>query len=206
MSQEPVTGHEISVPVYVVDDDESVRDSLAFMLDGYDLNVSTYAGGRSFLDNADIMQPGCVILDSRMPELRGQEVQAILTQCHSPLSIIFLTGHGDVSMAVDALKSGAVDFFQKPVDGEKLVQAIAIAVDKSLVRSEQLRALLSYQSLTEREHDILLLLVQGKRNQQIADGLCIAVRTVEVHRSSLMKKFNAKTIAELVLQYGMAIN
>lgn len=206
MSQKPVTGHEVSVPVYVVDDDESVRDSLAFMLEGYDLNVTTYAGGRSFLDNADIMQPGCVILDSRMPELRGQEVHAILTQCHSPLSIIFLTGHGDVSMAVDALKSGAVDFFQKPVDGEELVQAIVIAVDKSLVRSEQLSALLSYQSLTEREHDILLLLVQGKRNQQIADNLCIAVRTVEVHRSSLMKKFNAKTIAELVLQYGMAIN
>jgi len=129
-----------------------------------------------------------------------------LTQCHSPLSIIFLTGHGDVSMAVDALKSGAVDFFQKPVDGEKLLQAIILAVEKSWQRNEQLKALLSYQSLTEREHDILLLLVQGKRNQQIADGLCIAVRTVEVHRSSLMKKFNAKTIAELVLQYGLAIN
>ena len=83
---------------------------------------------------------------------------------------------------------------------------ITIAAEKSLVRSEQLSALLSYQSLTVRELDILLLLVQGKRNQQIADNLCIAVRTVEVHRSSLMKKFNAKTIAELVLQYGLAIN
>ncbi|MDX2321518.1 MAG: response regulator [Moritella sp.] len=195
-----------TVPVYVVDDDESVRDSLAFMLEGYDVNVTTYAGGPTFLDNADIMLPGCVILDSRMPELRGQEVHAILRQCHSPLSIIFLTGHGDVSMAVDAFKSGAVDFFQKPVDGEKLLQAIILAAEKSLQRSEQLKALSSYQSLTERERDILLLLVQGKRNQQIADGLCIAVRTVEVHRSSLMKKFNAKTIAELVLQYGMAIN
>lgn len=196
----------MSVPIYVVDDDESVRDSLAFMLDSYDLNVTTYAGGQAFLDDADIMQPGCVILDSRMPELRGQDVHAILSQCHSPLSIIYLTGHGDVSMAVDAFKSGAVDFFQKPVDGEKLVQAIAIAAEKSLQRSEQLKALLSYQSLTERERDIVLLLVQGKRNQQIADDLCIAVRTVEVHRSSLMKKFNAKTIAELVLQYGMAVN
>ena len=211
MSQEFVTGsvvveHDVSVPVYVVDDDESVRDSLAFMLGGYDIYVTTYAGGQAFLDNAEIMQPGCVSLDSRMPGLRGQEVQAILTQCHSPLSIIFLTGHGDVSMAVDAFKSGAVDFLQKPVDGEKLVQAITIAAEKSLVRSEQLSALLSYQSLTERELDILLLLVQGKRNQQIANDLCIAVRTVEVHRSSLMKKFNAKTIAELVLQYGLAVN
>ena len=206
MSQKPVAGHVVAVPVYVVDDDESVRDSLAFMLDGYDVNVTTYAGGPSFLDNAAIMQPGCVILDSRMPELRGQDVQAILAQCNSPLSIIFLTGHGDVSMAVDALKSGAVDFFQKPVDGEKLLQAIATAAEKSVARSVQLSALLSYQSLTEREHDILLLLVQGKRNQQIADTLCIAVRTVEVHRSSLMKKFNAKTIAELELQYGFAVN
>jgi two-component system response regulator TtrR len=109
-------------------------------------------------------------------------------------------------MAVDALKSGAVDFFQKPVDGEKLVQAIMLAADKSVVRSQQLSALLSYQSLTDREQEILLLLVHGKRNQQIADALCIAVRTVEVHRSSLMKKFQAKTIAELVLQYGLAIN
>jgi two-component system response regulator TtrR len=211
MNQEFVTGtvvveHNVSVPVYVVDDDESVRDSLAFMLDGYDINITAYAGGRSFLDDADIMQPGCVILDSWMPELRGQEVQTILRQCNSPLSIIFLTGHGDVSMAVDAFKSGVVDFFQKPVDGEKLVQAIVVAADKSLARHKQLSALLSYQSLTEREFDILSLLVQGKRNQQIADMLCIAVRTVEVHRSSLMKKFNAKTIAELVLQYGVAIN
>jgi len=156
MSQKSVTGsvvasHDVSVPVYVVDDDESVRDSLAFMLDGYDIKVTTYAGGPAFLDNAEIMLPGCVILDSRMPELRGQDVQAILTQCHSPLSIIFLTGHGDVSMAVDAFKSGAVDFFQKPVDGEKLVLAITLAAEKSVVRSEQLSALLSYQSLTERE-------------------------------------------------------
>jgi len=196
----------ISVPTYVVDDDESVRDSLAFMLDSYDLNVTTYTGGQVFLDNADIMQPGCVILDSRMPELRGQDVHAILSRCHSPLSIIYLTGHGDISMAVHALKSGAVDFFQKPVDGEKLVQAISIAAKKSIQRSEQLKALLSYQSLTDRERAILLLLIKGKRNQQIADDLCIAVRTVEVHRSSLMKKFNAKTIAELVLQYGMVVN
>jgi len=192
----------LSVPVYIVDDDESVRDSIEFMLDGYDINVKTYSDGQLFLDSIDIMQPGCIILDSRMPKLRGQDVQALLNQSQSPLSIIFLTGHSDVSMAVNAFKSGAVDFFQKPVEGEKLVQALISAATKSLSRYQRLGALLSYQSLTERELNILFLLVQGKRNQQIADALCIAVRTVEVHRSHLMKKFNTKSIAELVLQYG----
>ena len=127
---------ELKLPVYVVDDDESVRDSLAFMLEGHDFNVTTFEDGQAFIDGVDLSQPGCVVLDSRMPILRGQEVQQRLNQQHSPLSVIFLTGHGDVPMAVDALKLGAVDFFQKPVDGEQLALAIHKAMRHSLTMYE----------------------------------------------------------------------
>lgn len=195
-----------ALPVYVVDDDESVRDSLAFVLEGYDFNVTTFEDGQAFIDNATIDKPGCVVLDSRMPKLRGQEVHVILNQRNSPLSVIFLTGHGDVPMAVDAFKLGAFDFFQKPVDAEKISAAITKACKQSLLRTEQLSSVTAYQSLTEREKGILKLIVKGKRNQKIADELCIAVRTVEVHRSSLMKKFRAKTVTDLVLRYGDVIN
>lgn len=193
---------KINVPVYVVDDDESVRDSLAFMLEGHDFNVTTFEDGQAFLDQVDLLLPGCVVLDSRMPILRGQEVQQRLNKAQSPLSVIFLTGHGDVPMAVDALKLGAVDFFQKPVDGEKLALAIHKAIACSLVLFENQEHKKMFDLLTEREAEILKLIVTGKRNQQIAEELCVAVRTIEVHRSSLMKKYKAKTVADLVMSYA----
>lgn len=193
---------ELVVPVYVVDDDESVRDSLTFMLEGYDFTVFSFNDGQDFIDNVDMMKPGCVVLDSRMPILRGQEVHAVLNQQQSPLSVIFLTGHGDVPMAVDALKSGAVDFFQKPVDGEQLALAIHKAMTASLSFYNKQNSKKVLDSLTERESEILHLIVAGKRNQQIAAELFVAVRTVEVHRSSLMKKLNAETVADLVMTYA----
>ncbi len=190
------------LPVFVVDDDESVRDSLAFMLEGYDFNVESYADGVTFLDQANIEQAGCVVLDIRMPIMMGQQVHRLLKDKRSPLMVIFLTGHGDVPMAVEALKHGAIDFFQKPVDGEKLVAAIHHAEKKSLHNQSQLLLHKAFETLTTREQDLLRLLVKGYKNQQISDELCIAVRTVEVHRSSLMKKLHAKTIAELVMFYS----
>lgn len=193
---------KINVPVYVVDDDESVRDSLAFMLEGHDFNVVTFDDGQTFINQVDLSQPGCVVLDSRMPILRGQEVQQRLNQQQSPLSVIFLTGHGDVPMAVDALKLGAVDFFQKPVDGEQLALAIHKAITHSLMLFGKQEHKKMFDSLTERETEILKLIVTGKRNQQIAEELCVAVRTIEVHRSSLMKKCHAKTVADLVMSYA----
>jgi two-component system response regulator TtrR len=172
------------------------------MLEGHDFNVITFEDGQAFIDDVDLSQSGCVVLDSRMPILRGQEVQQRLNQQQSPLSVIFLTGHGDVPMAVDALKLGAVDFFQKPVDGELLALAInkAIAVSLSIYAKQECKKLLD--SLTERETEILHLIVAGKRNQQIAAELFVAVRTVEVHRSSLMKKLNAEAVADLVMTYA----
>ncbi|HHX8300473.1 TPA: response regulator transcription factor [Vibrio diabolicus] len=193
---------EKQLPVFVVDDDESVRDSLAFMLEEHDFNVTTFADGQSFLDEVDVQQAGCVILDSRMPNLRGQQVHQILNQANSPLAVIYLTGHGDVPMAVDALQAGAVNFFQKPVKGDELAQAILQGQAQSAVNLDMAAAKSAYESLTPREKDILRLIIAGKRNIRIADELCIAMRTVEVHRANLLKKFSAKTVAELAYIYG----
>ncbi|MGY5744998.1 response regulator transcription factor [Vibrio antiquarius] len=193
---------EKQLPVFVVDDDESVRDSLAFMLEEHDFNVTTFADGQSFLDEVDVQQAGCVILDSRMPNLRGQQVHQILNQANSPLAVIYLTGHGDVPMAVDALQAGAVNFFQKPVKGGELAQAILQGLVQSAANLDMAAAKSAYESLTPREKDILRLIIAGKRNIRIADELCIAMRTVEVHRANLLKKFSAKTVAELAYIYG----
>ncbi|HAU8293431.1 TPA: response regulator [Vibrio vulnificus] len=190
------------LPVYVVDDDESVRDSLAFMLEEHDFIVTTFADGQTFLDGVDIEQAGCVILDSRMPNLRGQQVHQILSDANSPLAVIYLTGHGDVAMAVDAMQAGAVNFFQKPVKGAELVHAILKGQIQSTVSLDLTIAQKAYESLTCREKDILRLIIVGRRNIRIADELCIAIRTVEVHRASLLKKFTAKTVAELAYTYG----
>ncbi|MFH4732553.1 response regulator transcription factor [Vibrio diabolicus] len=193
---------EKQLPVFVVDDDESVRDSLAFMLEEHDFNVTTFADGQSFLDEVDVQQAGCIILDSRMPNLRGQQVHQILNQANSPLAVIYLTGHGDVPMAVDALQAGAVNFFQKPVKGDELAQAILQGQAQSAANLDMAAAISAYESLTPREKDILRLIIAGKRNIRIADELCIAMRTVEVHRANLLKKFSAKTVAELAYIYG----
>ncbi|MFV8410482.1 response regulator transcription factor [Vibrio owensii] len=190
------------LPVFVVDDDESVRDSLAFMLEEHDFSVTTFVDGQAFLDGVDIHQAGCVILDSRMPNLRGQQVHQILNEAKSPLAVIYLTGHGDVPMAVDALQAGAVNFFQKPVKGDELAQAILKGQVQSAANLDIADAKAAYESLTPREKDILRLIIAGKRNIRIADELCIAMRTVEVHRASLLKKFSAKTVAELAYIYG----
>lgn len=190
------------LPVFVVDDDESVRDSLAFMLEEHGFSVLTFTDGQAFLDATDIQKAGCVILDSRMPNLRGQQVHQILNEAKSPLSVIYLTGHGDVPMAVEALQAGAVNFFQKPVKGSELAQAILKGHQQSSADIDIAIAKSAYASLTPREKDLLCFIIAGKRNAYIADKLCIAMRTVEVHRSNLLKKFAAKTVAELAYTYG----
>ncbi|PML77436.1 response regulator transcription factor [Enterovibrio norvegicus] len=192
-------------PVYVVDDEEPVRDSLVFMLESFDLQLRDFDSGKAFLAGVDISQPGCVILDSRMPEMRGQDVHALLTEARSPLAVIFLTGHGDVPMAVDALKDGAVDFFQKPVDGEPLVQAIEKALVYSFKRAEDVSIENRYENLTEREKDVLKLVLKGQTNQQMSTTLCVSLRTIEVHRGNMMKKFEATNVADLVLRLSTLI-
>jgi len=193
--------HNITTPVYIVDDDESVRDSLVFMLESYGFSVYPFEDGREFIEQVELSSAACVVLDSAMPQLRGQQVHAILNEVHSPIAVIFLTGHGDVPMAVDALKLGAVDFFQKPADGDRLAKAIEQACLKSELMAQEVTIMDAYDSLTAREQTILELIVAGKRNLAIADELCIAMRTVEIHRANLMRKMNSKTIANLVMLY-----
>ncbi|MCL2916388.1 response regulator [Shewanella corallii] len=184
--------------IYLVDDDEAIADSLSFLLEGFGYQVVWFDDGQQFLDTVDLSEPGCAILDSRMPGLSGQQVQQLLNETASPLSVIFLTGHGDVPMAVDAFKNGAFDFFQKPVQGK----ALAEAIDKGLAHSERQSWKLKHQalidSLTDREKEIFQLVVNGNTNKQMAEALFVAVRTIEVHRAKVMKKLGASNMAQLL--------
>lgn len=191
-----------TLPVYIVDDDQAACESLAMMLEDYDFNVSAFTEGQAFLNAVKPENAGCVILDSRMPELNGQQLQQKLRQLNSPLSVIFLTGFGDVPMAVEALQSGAINFFQKPIKADLLVNALEKGLIQSVEQAEKKMLLDAYNALTPREIEILRLLIAGHRNAPIADELCISVRTVEVHRASLMKKFAASTVAELAFSFG----
>lgn len=193
---------DMALPVYIVDDDQAACESLAMMLEDYDFNVSAFTEGHSFLNSLKPDVPGCLILDNQMPELNGRELQQKLRQLDSPVSVIFLTGFGDVPLAVEALQAGATNFFQKPVKADLLIPAIEEGLVQSVEQSEKQMLLRAYNALTPREADILRLLIEGQRNACIADKLCISVRTVEVHRASLMKKFSASTVAELAFRFG----
>ncbi|MGL6261170.1 response regulator transcription factor [Vibrio sp. WXL103] len=198
MSKQPL-------PIYLIDDEQEVRESLGFLLSSFGLKVSSFCSGMDFFDQVDINQPGCVVLDMRMPEMLGQEVHHKLLQEYSPLKVIFLTGHGDIPSAVEALKKGAIDFLQKPVDGEALVEAIYRCLELSEQQAVIDSYLQNYHTLTKRESQVLDLLTSGKRNQQIADQLCLSLRTIEVHRSNILKKLEVTTLAELMLKYGEII-
>lgn len=192
-------------PLYIVDDEEPVLESMAFMLESYGYEVEAFSSGIDFLNNAELSAPGCVLLDSRMPEMRGQDVHHVMNEKFSPISVIYLTGHGDIPMAVDALKDGALDFFQKPVDGNALVVAVDNAMAQSLKNGEKLSAKQVLQNLTKREKEVLGLVVKGMKNQEMSDSLCVSLRTIEVHRSNVMKKLEAESLAVLIRKVGHLI-
>lgn len=192
-------------PLYIVDDEEPVLESMAFMLESYGYEVEAFSSGIDFLNNAELSAPGCVLLDSRMPEMRGQDVHHVMNEKFSPISVIYLTGHGDIPMAVDALKDGALDFFQKPVDGNALVVAVDNAMAQSLKNGEKLSAKQVLQNLTKREKEVLGLVVKGMKNQEMAGSLCVSLRTIEVHRSNVMKKLEAESLAVLIRKVGHLI-
>ncbi|HGY9592773.1 TPA: response regulator transcription factor [Vibrio campbellii] len=191
--------------LYIVDDEESVLESMVFMLESYGYEVETFSSGIDFLNEVNLSAPGCVLLDSRMPDMRGQDVHQMMNEKLSPISVIYLTGHGDIPMAVDALKDGALDFFQKPVDGNALVMAVDDAMAQSLKNGEKLGAKQVLQSLTKREREVLGLVVKGMKNQEMADLLCVSLRTIEVHRSNVMKKLEAESLAVLIHKVGHLI-
>ena len=188
--------------VYVVDDDEGVRDSLQWLLEGKDYRVRCYDSAESFLSRYDAREVACLIVDIRMGGMTGLELQDRLVERKSPLPIVFITGHGDVPMAVNTMKKGALDFIQKPFQEEALVNLVermltqATEVFSDHQQSASRDALLA--KLTSREAQVLERIVAGRLNKQIADDLGISIKTVEAHRANIMEKLNANTVADLL--------
>ncbi len=188
--------------VYVVDDDEGVRDSLQWLLEGKDYRVRCYDSAETFLSRYDAREVACLIVDIRMAGMTGLELQDKLVERKSPLPIMFITGHGDVPMAVDTMKKGATDFIQKPFKEEELVGLVErmLELAKTSFAGHQQAAsrdaLLG--KLTGREAQVLERIVAGRLNKQIADDLGISIKTVEAHRANIMEKLNANTVADLL--------
>mgnify|MGYP000917895764 CR=1 FL=1 len=183
--------------IRIVDDDEGMRESLSFLLESEGWQSAAYASAREFLIEDAGSVPGCLILDIRMPEMTGLELQQEMNVRGYALPIIFLTGNGDIDMAVGAMRDGAVDFVQKPVRQERLLTAIARAVTRSVsetgaVETEgAIRA--KVQELTEREREIAELIGKKLTNRQISERTGITVRTVEVHRAAIIRKLGVRT-------------
>ncbi|MDP3651242.1 MAG: response regulator [Rhodoferax sp.] len=188
--------------VYVVDDDEAVRDSLQWLLEGKDYRVRCFDSAESFLSRYDAREVACLIVDIRMGGMTGLELQSRLIEIRSPLPVVFITGHGDVPMAVDTMKKGAMDFIQKPFKEEQLAGLVERMLEQAkdsfavYQLSASRDALLS--KLTLRESQVLERIVAGRLNKQIADDLAISIKTVEAHRANIMEKLGANTVADLL--------
>ena len=188
--------------VYVVDDDEAVRDSVQWLLEGQDFRVRSFESAESFLARYDPREIGCVLIDIRMSGMSGLDLQDRLAERDSPLPVAFVTGHGDVPMAVDTMKKGAMDFIQKPFNEEKLVPLVERMLEQARTafaehqQAASRDALLS--KLTGREAQVLERIVAGRLNKQIADDLGISIKTVEAHRANIMEKLGANTVGDLL--------
>jgi two-component system response regulator FixJ len=191
-----------SFVVHIVDDDEAVRQSLAFLLSTAGVPVRIYDSATSFLDALPSLQSGCLITDVRMPDLTGIELLQHLKAKAIDLPVIVITGHGDIPLAVEAMKSGAVDFIEKPFAEESILKAVEAArctLEKRGRRSAEDAAVTArLKSLSERERQVLDGLVAGNANKTIAHDLGISPRTVEVYRANVMTKMQAKSLPELI--------
>ena len=188
--------------VFVVDDDRAMRDSLSWLLDSVGLRVRSYATAAEFLADHDPAQPGCLVLDVRMPGMCGLDLQAELARRGVELPTIVITGHAEVSMAVRAVKAGALDFIEKPFSDQLLLdrvrQALEIDLEVREVRRRREDALRRLATLTAREREVLNLVVAGKQNKEIASELGVSPKTVEVHRAHVMSKMCVDSLAELI--------
>jgi RNA polymerase sigma factor (sigma-70 family) len=188
--------------VHIIDDDDALRDSLVWLLESTGLKVASYPSAEAFLEVWTPTLRGCLILDIRMPGMSGLELHEKLNSQHSTLPVIFITGHGDVPMAVTALKKGAFDFIEKPFHDQDMLNLIeqCLARDRSQHqhRRQGADAQRHIEQLTPREREVLELIVAGRLNKQIADELGISIKTVEVHRARVMEKMEADSLAELV--------
>ncbi len=190
---------------YVVDDDEAVRDSLTWLLESNGYTVRCHASAERFLQslqNTDKSTISCLILDVRMPGMSGLELQERLISENLPMPISFITGHGDVSMAVSTMKRGAVDFIEKPFKENELCALVERMLTKARIDFAQADQRKNTQSLlsklTGRERQVLERIVAGRLNKQIADDLSISIKTVEAHRANIMEKLNVNTVADLL--------
>lgn len=199
MSELPAAPEQI---VHVVDDDEALRDSLLWMLESHGYAVSAHESAEAFLSVCSPEMTGCIVLDVRMPGMSGLELFEELGRRHCGLPAVFITGHGDVPMAVSALKKGAVDFIEKPFAEADMLRLIEHCLERERdgrarrrLEADTVRRL---EHLTQREREVLDLIIAGKLNKQIADVLGISIKTVEVHRARVMEKMGANSLAELV--------
>jgi two-component system response regulator FixJ len=188
--------------IHLIDDDGEVRAAIAFLLTSHGFAVRIHQSAASFLDSVATAQPGCIVSDIRMPEISGLELLHRIKQLSLNLPMILMTGHGDVPLAVDVMKAGAVDFLEKPFADEALIAAIGIAIGRfeTDMRRDEEASLLRERAatLSARERDILDHLVAGKPNKVIAYELNISARTVEVHRASVMTKMRARNLPQLI--------
>jgi two-component system, LuxR family, response regulator FixJ len=193
---------ELAPTVYIVDDDNGVRTSIRVLMKSVGLPAVTFASAQEFLGSYNPMMAGCIILDIRMPGMSGMELQEALNERGAVIPVIFVTGHGDVPMAVEAMRHGAFDFLQKPFRDQDLIDRVqaALARDRDtraeLKEHSRIRARIA--TLTPREKEVLDLLTVGKANKMMAQDLGLSQRTVEIHRAHVMEKMGAKSVAQLV--------
>jgi RNA polymerase sigma factor (sigma-70 family) len=188
--------------VNIVDDDAGVRTSIGMLLKSVGIPSSIYASAREFLDAHDASRPGCLVLDIRMPGMSGLDLQQELNARGVSLPLIFITGHGDVPMAVEAMRSGAFDFLQKPFRDQELIDRVQRALERDAENrraAEERRQIRDrLETLTPREREVLELMAQGKPNKVMAGDLGLSQRTVEIHRAHVMEKMGADSVAQLV--------
>ncbi len=188
--------------IFIVDDDPSHRDSLQLLLESIGLEVESFSSARAFLDGADPETPGCLLLDVQMPEMSGLDLQDELANANIFLPIIFITGHGTIPMSVHAMKTGAVDFLQKPYGEQDLFKAIQQAIERDQqirLEREKLQEIHKLiDTLTPREYQVFTLLVSGMLNKQVAYRLGTTERTIKAHRRKIMEKMKANSLADLV--------
>ncbi len=194
--------------VYIVDDDQAIRHAMGLLLKSVGLQHQVFESADDFLEHHTGNNDGCLVLDIRMPGLSGLELQQKLTEMGSALPIIFITGHGDIPMAVDAMQKGAFDFIQKPFRDQELLDRISEALSTARKREAEREHKLKVQdriaTLTKREHEVLDLVVTGKPNKIIAHELGVSQRTIEIHRARVMDKMRAKSLAQLVRMHMAA--
>jgi len=195
--------------VYIVDDDDAVRDSLCFLLKSVGIIGNGFSSGNEFLEAYDPDWQGCILLDIRMPGISGMEVQRQLAERNCPLPIIFITGHGDIPMAVEAMHLGAYDFIQKPFHDQELLDRIQQALTTYRESQDELTLRKDvqerYEKLTPREKEVMEAVVRGHANKVIAMDLELSQRTVEIHRARVMEKMQARSLASLV-KHSLLIN